>query len=558
MTSVLRERPVDSSTRERLLRRLLSADTVSAATQAAVDCVRETLGVEVSWSGVVSGNFLTIAAYSGLRTAEMPALWRLEIGQGIGGRVAKEGRTIASRDYRTDPRRVPVMKTIIDGEGIRAGACAPLVAGSEVLGVLYANERAPHDWTTDEIDALNGIARDTGVALGRIRERHHEQQRAEIAERVARAATHTVDVVGTIATSLARSEDVAVGIGVLAHHLGLFVALLGPGDEPLCEAPPGAGPDERIRMRVPVGTEPLGVLQVCGEREPARAERELVVLAADLIALQLLRERAALHAESRVHSEFLNNLLDGTGPDILARAALLGIDLRRPRYVVCVGLRLLLDAGSGDSPPAVTRRLFGQVERSVRRHFPQSVLIPRGGDVVALLDPESAGLEQVHQALREVVGHDQPTSDDLVAGLGRMCIGPDDYADSYAEASLALDLARRRSKSGEVLSQADLGLYGLLARGPTRQTLESMVENALGPIIEADAAGGSEYVKTLHAYLDADRHLERAAADLHVHPNTVRYRLSKAQDMLGVNLRDVNDRFLLELALRVQGAIDRQ
>jgi DNA-binding PucR family transcriptional regulator len=40
-----------------------------------------------------------------------------------------------------------------------------------------------------------------------------------------------------------------------------------------------------------------------------------------------------------------------------------------------------------------------------------------------------------------------------------------------------------------------------------------------------------------------------------VHPNTVRYRLSKVQDMLHVNLHDVDARFLLELALRVQGAL---
>jgi DNA-binding PucR family transcriptional regulator len=43
-----------------------------------------------------------------------------------------------------------------------------------------------------------------------------------------------------------------------------------------------------------------------------------------------------------------------------------------------------------------------------------------------------------------------------------------------------------------------------------------------------------------------------------VHPNTVRYRLAKVQELLGVSLRDVDDRFLLELALRVHAAFDRE
>lgn len=541
------------------LRRLVSAGTIGAAAQAAVDTVREVLGADVSWSGVANdGEFLTMAAYSGLRTVEMTALWRLQVGHGVGGRVAKEGRTIAVRDYRRDPRRVPVMKQFIDHEGIRSAICAPFVSGAEVLGVLYAADRSTRDWTVEEIRLATSVAHDTGLAIARIRGQDRDRESARENELSAQEATRSLEVVRAITDTLAQTEDVGAGIDTIAHHLRMHVELLDLRGDVLRTAPPGSAHGEQVRLEGDVGDEPLGTLRIRGDRELTKAEEELVDLCSHLIALQLLRERAALQTELRLHSEFLEDLLDGRLDDrhgMCARAALLGVDLKSARYVVCLGLPVDQE-GAGDDTPAVTRRVFNQVEQAIDRRFPRSIVIPRGGDVVVLLDPGDADLKRVRRMLRDVARERTGPAGGLAAGLGRMCADLDDYEESYAEASLALDLARRRIVPGEVLSPADLGFYGLLGRGSTRQSLESMVEGTLGPILAADAAGSSEYVKTLYEYLSSDRHLKRTAARLHVHPNTVRYRVAKAQEVLGVSLRDVDDRFRLELALRVQAALE--
>jgi sugar diacid utilization regulator len=538
-----------------LLRRLLSARSISGVTQAAVDGVRELVSADVSWCGLVRGEYLAMAAYSGLRTTEMPALWRLRVGQGVGGRVAAEGRTLTVRDYRHDPRRVPLMKRLIDAEGIRGGVCAPLLGGSDVLGVLYATHRSPRDWCSREVELVTEVARDAGVALALIEERRRERADLDAERRRAQDAAHALHAGAATAAGLARTDDIGAGIGVLAHHLRMHVELLDLGGEVLRVASAGTPRVEQVQFEIPVGDEPLGALRIRGARPLRRSELELVELCTHLVALQMLRERAALQSELRLRSEFVDDLLAGRPHDraaMLTRAALLGVNPHTSHQVVRIGRPA---TGHPAQAPAVSQSTVALLEAEIGRRFPRSVLVPHDGDVLALVPTGDTEPARVLAALRTILRATNDAAGGLAAGVGRPCIGLDDLSDSEAEARIALDLARARGDPGVVMSGADLGFYGLLARGTARRSLTSIVESALGPILEADASGGSDYVRTLDAFLSNDRHLERTAGSLHVHPNTVRYRLGKVQELLGVNLRDVDDRFLLELALRVRAAL---
>src|SRR5699024_9822927 len=101
----------------RYLRALLVANDATQAMQAAVERTRQALDCDVSWTGLVEDDCLHMGASSGLRSPEMTAAWRLEVGAGIGGRAALLGRPHKSNDYQHDARRVAA-KRLIDNEGI--------------------------------------------------------------------------------------------------------------------------------------------------------------------------------------------------------------------------------------------------------------------------------------------------------------------------------------------------------------------------------------------------------------------------------------------------------
>jgi DNA-binding PucR family transcriptional regulator len=57
--------------------------------------------------------------------------------------------------------------------------------------------------------------------------------------------------------------------------------------------------------------------------------------------------------------------------------------------------------------------------------------------------------------------------------------------------------------------------------------------------------------QTLRAYLDSFGDVAGAAQQLHVHPNTVRYRVRRIATLLATSLADPDARLLLSLGLRV-------
>jgi DNA-binding PucR family transcriptional regulator len=63
--------------------------------------------------------------------------------------------------------------------------------------------------------------------------------------------------------------------------------------------------------------------------------------------------------------------------------------------------------------------------------------------------------------------------------------------------------------------------------------------------------------QTLLTWLQLDRNASEVAARLHIHPQTVRYRMRQLDQLFGDQLRDPDARLELEIALRARAIPDR-
>jgi DNA-binding PucR family transcriptional regulator len=79
---------------------------------------------------------------------------------------------------------------------------------------------------------------------------------------------------------------------------------------------------------------------------------------------------------------------------------------------------------------------------------------------------------------------------------------------------------------------------------------ERLIDPRVRELREKDAA----LAETLRAYLDCFGDIAAAAQWLHVHPNTVRYRVRRIEESLGTSLADPDVRLVLALGLRATEA----
>ncbi len=156
----------------------VEVDEVSTMLEAIVRAAKTLLGTEVAYVSLPDSdpNYFVFTTLLNIRTSAFRRL-RMRTGQGLGGFTAEQLRTIRSLNYASDDRLrdAPVAETL--GEGILSAMCTPLVAGGEILGLLYVGNRHLTPFTPTDESLIERFAEH--ATLG-IRRAHVDSFRASL------------------------------------------------------------------------------------------------------------------------------------------------------------------------------------------------------------------------------------------------------------------------------------------------------------------------------------------------------------------------------------------
>jgi DNA-binding PucR family transcriptional regulator len=183
----------------------------------------------------------------------------------------------------------------------------------------------------------------------------------------------------------------------------------------------------------------------------------------------------------------------------------------------------------------------------------------RDGERVAAIVGESAIGARVEDLVCVLVGDPQaPGRIERIRGAleGRLAVigrsVPWERApESFSRAAACARLAREGvlPRGGPLLAQEHLGALAVHA---DPALVEELAAERLTPLDGLTPAAAARLEETLLAWLRNQGAVASAAAELHVHPQTVRYRLARLRERFGDALDDPDARFDLELALRAR------
>lgn len=309
-----------------------------------------------------------------------------------------------------------------------------------------------------------------------------------------------------------------------------------------------------------VGTRRWLVVVGVGASLPDALARQALLSAERLIRL-IDRARPPRAVDARaVRAELAEELLGWRLPTggrrhVAQRAAALGLDVDGRLQVAAIHARRLpAPTGLKPSGPAAREagpQVLGRVRAELEAHLTSTdvpfVLTSRELDLVVIA-PEP--LDRVLEApLHDLASAGGP----LDGGIGRSAATVDGLPRSYLDARFALhQLAATVPGDGRsrMLRHADLDLI---------TTLVCDADPALiAPRRRAlfDALGGPPLEETLRAFLDHRLDVSRTAAALHLHPNSLRYRLTRIEDRLGRSLREPSTIATLHVAFGFGWALD--
>lgn len=333
--------------------------------------------------------------------------------------------------------------------------------------------------------------------------------------------------------------------GVMTADRDTLLDVLGGGLEEVEDLEP------RSAVAIRAGGRMIGSIWVAHETAPLGDEASHVLTeAARIAAPHMIQARAARDVERRIRGEMLLAVLEGR-PSAEENATRLGF-AANPRFTV-----LAFSATADQEIDRFEReRLVDLVGVYCETLHGPSGSIAIGDNVYALLQMEDgAERERAIRVARETQGHaGARIGGGVLAAVSSTVDGLREVAAARREAERVLDVLRAGRVAQTLATIEDVrSQVVLLELNELRLEHPSLARGKLTAILEHDAERGTQYALTLRAYLDAMGDVVRAATEISVHPNTFRYRLRRVVELFDVDLKNAEERLVLELQLRLLG-----
>lgn len=368
-------------------------------------------------------------------------------------------------------------------------------------------------------------------------------------------------VIITDADGVVRASSVSTEVGLL-HPLVAAVADRSKRQSfTPAELSHYRGIDEAVLEPITYEGELIGVMLLLGARRDFSTELLGVLQGLAEVVLMQQERIHSLEPKSEIQAAFVERLLTDVSIEsmeqVYPEADVLRIDLRRSFAVVYIRAHQLReqfiqarDEGKySDFDPfinALSRRLAAAVSDE------SPIVLFRMPDIFIILLPvDHSRLSRrptifYKKFVRDVYAKIEEVMDGRVTvGIGGHYPQIEGLRRSYEEARLSCDVGARIKRKGGIYHIYDVGMFVAMTDIDPAQK-RSLAEQILEPLIS-----DNELLRTVKSFLDHGMNLTDAAIALHVHRNTLIYRLDKVKDLIALDPRRFDDALQIKLGLMI-------
>ncbi|MCD8145637.1 MAG: helix-turn-helix domain-containing protein [Oscillospiraceae bacterium] len=285
------------------------------------------------------------------------------------------------------------------------------------------------------------------------------------------------------------------------------------------------------------------LMSPCYGGEPEEGEIDVLRILADLCCLRMEKQLSYVEYPDNLLHFFLADLMQGVMTDeeqIQDQCRRLHWNQKMPYQLLSI--RPVKEA---------ERRSFLLLRRraeELQTRFPEATVFQYGDRVKMLV-------HIYNQTARDELMQSELTEElaqlGLVAGVSQAAYRLVSMARRNTQAEKALELGEQLHSRETLLFYKKYSIYHCLEICAKELNLLQCCHPAVTLLERYDRENGTELLETLHAYLISNQGAAKAAADLHIHRNTLTKRLEKIYDLCVIDLEDSETVFHLQYSYHI-------
>lgn len=291
----------------------------------------------------------------------------------------------------------------------------------------------------------------------------------------------------------------------------------------------------------------------------------IIEQASTVLAMWFLRENAIEETEMRLRGDFVWSLAKEeiyNWDRILAQAKSLKYDVNKP-YVCILGFPENLESLFEKTKSKTT---YQEWEKSIIHYIEDEgfhaanaierkiMITSQNNEIVIFLEVSFDQKNEIVYSFLDLVERRLMNLLPKVMmswGIGRYHEGLSMFHNSYKDALTALEIGRRKVGQGHRIAYEDTRIDRALLALANSTEIKDIVMATISPLIKYDEQRNMDLIRTFTAYNQNQGKVSQTARYLNLHRQSLLYRLRKIESLTDLSLVNPDDRFLLDLSIKI-------